>query len=72
MYILQEIQTNDTTTSLVPATTYSDKNKAEAAYHTALAAAAVSKVPVHTVVLFDEHGTVVKRDFYEHIPKEGE
>lgn len=66
MYILQEIQTNGSTTALVPARTYTDKNEAESAYHTALAAAAVSAVNVHTVLLFDEHGNTIKREFYEH------
>ncbi len=66
MYILQEIQTTDSNTALVPAQTYTDKNQAESAYHIALAAAAVSEVQVHTVLMFDEHGNTLKRDFYEH------
>lgn len=68
MYILQELQSTGSSTALVPATAYTDKNQAEAAYHTALAAAAVSAVNVHTVMLYDEHGNVVRREFYEHIP----
>lgn len=67
MYIIQEMQTNGNQTALVPALTYSDKNQAESAYHTALAAAAVSAVQVHTVLMFDEHGNTLKRDCYEHL-----
>ena len=67
MYIIQEMQTNGTQTALVPALTYTDKNQAESAYHTALAAAAVSEVQVHTVLMFDEHGNTLKRDYYEHL-----
>ena len=67
MYIIQEIQTTDNTTALVPALTYTDKNQAESAYHTALASAAVSPVTVHTVLMYDEHGNVVKSGFFEHI-----
>lgn len=67
MYILQEMQTTGGQTALVPPMTYADRNQAESAYHQALAAAAVSPVEIHTVVLLDEHGTTVKRDFYEHL-----
>lgn len=71
MYIIQEMQTTGNQTALVPALTYIDKNQAESAYHTALAAAAVSAVQVHTVLMFDEHGNTLKRDYYEHL-NEGE
>ena len=71
MYIIQEMQTNGSQTALVPALTYIDKNQAESAYHTALAAAAISAVQVHTVLMFDEHGNTLKRDYYEHL-SEGE
>lgn len=67
MYILQEIQTTNNSTALVPATTYADKLQAESAYHTALSYAAVSQVQVHTVMLYDEHGNVLRREFYEHL-----
>lgn len=67
MYIIQEMQTTGSQTALVPALTYADKNQAERAYHTALAAAAVSEVPVHTVIMIDEHGNTLKRDYYEHL-----
>ena len=67
MYILQEIQTTNNNTALVPAQTFADKHQAEQAYHTALAAAAVSNVTVHAVVLLDENGNVVRREFYEHL-----
>lgn len=72
MYILQEIQAANGNTALVPAQTFTDKNQAESAYHTALAAAAVSSVSVHTVVLMDEHGNSIKREFYEHGAEAGE
>ena len=67
MFILHEMQTTANGTALVPAQTFADKNQAESAYHSVLAAAAVSSVTVHAVVLMDEHGNTVKRDFYEHI-----
>jgi len=67
MYIIQEMQTTAGVTALVPATTYAERNAAESAYHAALAAAAVSAVQVHAVVLLDEHGNTLKRDYYEHV-----
>lgn len=67
MYILIEMQTNGNQTALVPPRTYSDRLQAESAYYSTLSAAAVSTVQIHTVVLLDEHGITVKRDYYEHI-----
>lgn len=69
MYILQELQTTGNSTALVPARTYTDKNEAESAFHLALASAAISQVEVHTVVLYDEHGNTLRREFYEHLPE---
>ena len=67
MFILQEIQTNGNKTVLLPAATYINKNEAESAYHGKLASAAISSVEIHTVMLHDEHGNVLKCEFYEHL-----
>lgn len=72
MYIIQEIQTTNNQTALVPAVTFTDRNEAESNYHMKLGAAAISSVQVHTVVMFDEHGNTIKRDYYEHLPQAGE
>jgi hypothetical protein len=66
MYIINEIQTTGNQSALLPALTYADRNEAESAYHMKLGSAAISSVPVHTVVMFDEHGNLLKREFYEH------
>lgn len=66
MYILHELQTTGNQTALCPTKTFIDRLEAESAYHTALGYAAVSSVPVHAVVLMDEHGNTVRREFYEH------
>lgn len=71
MYIIQEMQTNGSQTALVPAATFTDRNEAESNYHMKLGAAAISNVQVHTVLMFDEHGNTLKRDYYEHL-NEGE
>ena len=70
MYILQEIQTSGSSTALVPARVFADRNEAESEYHLALSYAATSEVTVHTVMLYDEHGNVVRREYYEHLPPE--
>ena len=69
MFILQEIQTTNGNSALIEPRTFSSRHEAEQAYHTALAAAAVSNVTVHAVVLLDEHGDTVRREFYEHLPE---
>ena len=66
MYIIQEIQTNNGQSALLPAVTKQDRNEAESAWHSIMSAAAISTVQVHTVILYDEHGNVEMRGFYEH------
>ena len=70
MYIIQEIQTSSGVSSLLPAITKSDLNEAGSAFHSICAAAAVSSVTVHTAVVYDEHGNVILRQFYEHLAEE--
>lgn len=72
MYILHEMQTTGNQTALVPAKTFTDLNEAESAFHMTLGAAAISSVPVHAVVLMDEHGNTLLREFYEHAAEVGE
>lgn len=66
MYIIQEIQTNGATSSLLPAVTKADRAEAESVWHSVMASAAISAVPVHTVILYDEHGNIIQRGYYEH------
>ena len=66
MYIIQEMQTTGNATALVTPVTRENRNEAESVFHQALAAAAVSGVEIHTVILYDEHGNVLMRQFYEH------
>lgn len=71
MLIIQEIQTNGGKTALLPAVTKDSRNDAESAYHMILSNAAISQVEVHTVLMYDEHGNTIRREYYEH-PKEAE
>lgn len=66
MYIVQEMQTTGGQTALVPAATYTDRNEADSAFHMKLGSAAISSVGVHTVIMYDEHGNVLRREYYEH------
>lgn len=67
MYIIQEIQTEAGVTALTPAYTETDINTAESIWHQKMAAAAISSVDIHTVLMYDEHGHVIKQGYYEHI-----
>ena len=67
MYIIQEIQTENNVTALVPAITEEDKGQAESKFLTACAAACISSVDIHTVIWYDEHGNVIDRKYYEHL-----
>ena len=67
VYIIIEIQkSNAGTVAIVPPASYTDKGIAEQAYHTALAAAAVSSVNVHSVVMLDDTGARLKGETYYH------
>lgn len=69
MYIIQEIQTNNGQSVLLPAIDKQDKNEAESTWYSKMASAAISTVEVHTVIMYDEHGVMVKQGYYEHIPE---
>lgn len=66
MYIILEIQKNEEGTVSVLPFTYEDSATAENKYHTCLAYAAVSTVPVHTVAMMNEMAVVLKYEYYEH------
>lgn len=71
MYILIELQTTDSQTASI-VTAYTDRAAAEAAYHTTLAAAVASPVHYHTVMMVDERGNTLKREYYRHVEPEPE
>lgn len=71
MFIIQEIQTNGTSSALTPAVTHADRSNAESTFHMICASATLSQVEVHTVLMYDEHGNTIRREYYEH-PKEAE
>ena len=65
-YILIELQTNRDGTVGNLVTAYDDLDHAEGAWHSVLAAAAISSLPVHAAVLLNNSGEVVESRHYEH------
>lgn len=70
MYIIQEIQTVNNKTALLPAIQKADRNEAESTYHSILASAFISSVDVHTVIMYDEHGNQIMSQYIEHLEEE--
>lgn len=69
MFYVIEIQTNDTTGAVIPFT-FTDRDQAEAKYHSLLAVAAVSQVPKHGAMIFNDDGFVIKSEVYNHSTEE--
>ena len=66
MYIVIELQTNaeGVVGSLVYK--YDSRDEAESKFHSILAAAAISALPVHAAVMLTNAGTMVQSEFYRH------
>jgi len=69
-YVIVELQTTSGTTAVVTPATYTDRNAAESAYHTALAAAAISAVEEHAVAMLAQDGRIVRSECYKHYQEE--
>lgn len=65
-YIVQEIQTFDTGNIATPSYAYNDRLAAESKYHALLSGAAISKLPLHAVVLMTSDGRIVASQSYTH------
>ena len=66
MFVVVELQeTNGKLQNLV--TAHDTLQKAEAKYHTVLAAAAISSVDIHSAVLLSSTGNVIKSESYRHV-----
>lgn len=66
MYIVFEMQTNGESTAIVPPTVKADLPHAQQAFYTACAAAAVSDVEQHTVMLVYSNGNVIESKSFDH------
>ena len=70
-YIVIEQQTTNGTTAVLT-TVKSNINEAEQQYHTVLAAAAVSQVPLHSASMLNERGQLIKYELFDHTEPEPE
>ena len=67
MYIVIEIQKMSDTQIATLVDSYEDLNQAENKFHTILAAAAVSSLPMHSASMLTEDGLEIKHESYEHV-----
>lgn len=66
-YVVIEIQKfADGTVAIPPASTYDTFFEAASRYHTILAAAAISELPVHTAMILTDTGAQIRMDTFNH------
>lgn len=65
-YVVVEIQTQSDGTIGAIVTDFDNKLEAENKYHTILAYAAISNLPVHSAVILTNEGRTVKTEVYTH------
>ena len=71
MFVILELQASANDVAIVPPVKYQTRAEEEQAYHQTLAYAAVSAVPVHSVLLMTGEGQVLRSESYKH-PAESE
>ena len=69
MYIVIEMQTNDGVTSTIT-NAYDDESLAFQKYHQILSFAAVSTIDVHTAVMMNEYGIMIRNEDFTHNSEE--
>lgn len=65
MFTVIELQTNDGTTSVLT-TTFADESLAYQKYHQILSFAAASTVDIHTAVVINEYGNLLRNETFDH------
>lgn len=66
MYIVIELQTNTDGAVGNLVYQYASRDEAESKFHSILAAAAISALPVHAAVMLTNAGTMVRSEYYRH------
>lgn len=64
--IVTEIQVFTDGNMSTPSYAYDNVNSAEAKYHSILAGAASSSLPVHSAIMYSEDGFPIKHECYKH------
>ena len=65
-YLVIELQTNNGTTANI-VKQYSTLSQAESAFYSICASAVISAVEVHSVIIIDETGFVMKNECFKHV-----
>ena len=65
-YLVIEMQTNSDGSVASIKDAFTDRDLAEQKYHLSLSAAAVSSCSIHSVVMLDFTGRLIKRELYTH------
>lgn len=65
MFIVIETQSNGETAQTLT-DSYADRNDAENKYHTVLAYASKSELPVHSATMLTDEGFYIKSECYKH------
>ena len=68
-FLVTEIQTASDGTVAQITSVYDDRLHAESSYHTILAAAALSNLYMHAVIMYTSDGTSIMSGYYTHIPE---
>ena len=66
MYFVIEIQKKKDGVPANIVTSHETEDAAEAKYHSILAAAAVSALPIHSAIIVSEEAFPVRHEFYRH------
>lgn len=67
-FLVTEIQKFESGAMATPSWAFDSQTAAEAKYHSVLAAAAGSALPVHAAIMFTEEGFPLRHECYKHEP----
>lgn len=71
MYRVLELQTNEQgVTAMLDHGDEVERNAAESKLHAVAQYAAISQVPIHTVVILNAEGEKIKKEVYKHIQQQ--
>ena len=73
MYHIIEIQTtNNNSVIVTPIPSSENKYEADSIFHQKMSYAAISQVPIHTVVMINEEGILMRSGSYNHTEEQQE
>ena len=65
MYIVIELQKTENALSHLE-TTFENRDEAESKFHEVLKYAAISSIPIHSAVMLDDSGFLIRTESYPH------